>query len=483
MPASILYRVCLALEDNHGDILNRKHRRNLDVLSMMDAHESWRDIIVKFDDLFRNIAFDTSDPCMIATAARILETIETKPIELEVLIRSTFRDLIGTTALHVTAKEFIRRLGLQSGRFVTFELQSQTSHLMSYFSLPAPKLRFLLQDCTVSPNLFSSLFPNLRVLHTRANKVVRIPPSALFNLVELRLVNSHRTRRFSMESVLVLLGNARQLEVLQLSGFIRFSCASTAVKPVELTNLKSVQFIGCHLQELLPRLLFPQLCQFNFSGSDFTPDENTLPSMVGSTDFFSPLRACPLPILDQRTLNHIFLSVGDEGDKIETTLRLVSGPDSKYQFVVTAAWDKWANWEKYLEQSIRGAMEQIRLAPSVSLYLFHYVDHAWAPYSALLRLPQISMLCTAGCFTPVAFKLLTDSGGPKWHPPLPRLKCFCFKGDDLHVPTEIRSSVELCLRSRHDNRRPLAIRRWIPCGDEIQPILPLWICSPIHFCR
>jgi len=467
MPADVLHRICLAMEDGLGDALDRKHRNNLDVIAMMDVSRSWRDDIVKFDDLFTHIAFDTSDGRTVATAARILRLAETGSAKLEVFIRSSPWDLTSNTKLHIMAGGLIRRLGLQSGRFIHFELQSRSSHLTPYFNLPAPNLRSLLHGCVVLPALFSSSFPNLRVLHMHVNKFSKIPPSALFNLVELQLVNSRRTQRFSVESVLALLRNTGRLEVLQLSGFAWFGCVSAAPEPVELANLKSVKFVDCHLPELLPQLHFKQLCEFNFCGFNLTPDENTPPSMVSNTNFFPSLQGCPLPILDQEPLTHIFISTYNKGDKIEFTLRLMSGPGLKYKFVITMVWGNWMDWEEHLKQTIGGAMKRIRLASSMYLYLFHYVGHTWGLYSPLLRLPQINVLCTAGLFTPVAFKLLTNPNHPTYSSPLPRLKCFCFREGELHVSTEdIQFLVKLCLWSRFNKRQPLAVRCFLPDGDD-----------------
>ena len=290
--------VCLAVEDGQGDILDHKHRKNMGTLTMMNVSRSWRDTIVRFDDLFGDITFDTSNGCTIVTMARVLLAAKTRATELWVFIRSNFHDLTGNTRLQVIAKDLLHRLGQHSGRFTHFELQSLFSHLNSHFNLPAPKLHFLRHDCATPPILFSSSFPNLRTLYTHVNKTIGILPSTLSNLVELHLTNSRRTQRFSMKSVLDLLRNTHQLEVLQLSGFTQFGCASTIPEPVELNRLKSVQFTDCHLPELLPRLCFPQLRKFSFCGPGFSPDENTPPT-VSNTDFFSPLQAYPLPILDQ----------------------------------------------------------------------------------------------------------------------------------------------------------------------------------------
>ena len=250
-----------------------------------------------------------------------------------------------------------------------------------------------------------------------------------------------------MESVLTLLRNTCQLEVLHLMGFARFSRVTATVEPIELGKLKSIKFTDCDLPELLPQLRFPQLREFSFCGSNFTPDENTPPSTTSNTDFFSLLQACPLPILDQQALTHITVSTDDKGNKIRFTLRLVSkSPGPMCQFVIATVWEKWASWEERLEWLIRGAIKRIRFSSSVCLYLLHCVNHAQELYSPLLRLPQISVLCTSGWFTPATFKLLMDPSDPTCPPPLPRLKCFCFRGDDLCAPAEeIQSSVELCL--------------------------------------
>ena len=458
IPENVLYRICLAVGNDKSNDLDTKHQRNLDILAMVDVCRSWRNIVVKFDDLFRHIAFDTSDGCTVTTSSRVLKVIETKLTKLEVSIRSKPHELLGGTRLQIMAKELVHRLSLQSDRFISFELHTHSSHLSPYFNYPAPALRFLHQDCVMTSILFASSFPNLRVLHTRVNNVIRIPPSSTFNLVELQLVNSSRTQGFSMGSVLALLRSISRLEVLHLSGFAQFCRTYGAAEPVQLAHLKSVHFVDCRLQELLPRLRFPQLDEFTSMISDFASDENTPPSEVGDADFFSPLRACPLPIIDQRPLTCIFVSTKDKGDKIKSTLRLMSGPDHKYKFVTTAIWWKCGNWENRLRKTIEGAVERIRLTSSVCLYLIHDVSHGQASYSPLLRLPQIDVLCTAGLFTPIAFKLLINSGDTTSCNILPRLKCFCFR-DDLLVPSrQTRSSISLCLRYRFKGNRPLAIR-------------------------
>jgi len=136
IPANVLYRICLAVEDSQDDILDQKHQTNLNILAMMDVSQSWRVSIASFTDLFRHIALNTSDGRTIVTAGRILQMAETRSTRLEVFIKGAFRDLIGNAKLQVMAKELLRRLRLQSGRFVSFETRSQTSHLGSYFNLP-----------------------------------------------------------------------------------------------------------------------------------------------------------------------------------------------------------------------------------------------------------------------------------------------------------------------------------------------------------
>ena len=471
IPENALHRICSAVHSDKDNSLDGKHQKNLSTLAMADVCRSWRNAIVKFENLFRHIAFDTSDGRTIATTHRILRTVETRSTELEVSIRSSPYDLIGGTRLQIMAKELLQRLSLQSNRFISFELLTHTSHLSPYFNYPAPALRFLRQNCVMTSILFVSSFPNLRVLHTRVNNVVRMTPPSSFNLTELQLVNSSRTQGFSMESLLSLLRNTLQLAVLHLSGFAQFCSTYGAPEPVQLAHLKSVHFVDCRLQELLPRLLFPQLCEFTSMISGLASDEIAPPFEMGGTDFFSHLQACPLPIIDQRPLTCIYVSTKNEGDKINFTLQLMSGSDHKYKFVTNVVWRKCGNWEDQLRKLIEGAMRRIRLTSSVCLYLIHDASHAQALYSPLLRLPQIDVLCTTGWFTPVVFKLLTDSGDATACKILPRLKCFCFRGDDLHVPNrQTRTSVSLCLRTRFKGNRPLAIRCFEIQGEGVHPI-------------
>ena len=196
--------------------------------------------------------------------------------------------------------------------------------------------------------------------------------------------------------------------------------------------------------------------------------------MTNNTNFFSLLQAYPLPILDQQALTHITISTDNKGGKVRFTLWLVSKlPSPMCQFVITTVWGKWASWEEHLEWLIRGAIKCIWFLSSVCLYLLHCVNHAQELYSPLLCLLQISILCTSGWFTLATFKLLMDPSDPTHPPPLPHLKCFCFRGDNLYTPVEeIQSSVKLCIQSRFDRRQLLAICHWVHCGNETCLIIP-----------
>ena len=181
IPGDVLYHICEATEDEgNRNAINRKHRKNLNVLSIMNVCRSWSDQIRGLSGLFTDTAFNTTNPITISTAAKFLETVETRSTDLCVYARCI--DWDGGQA----QKAFFSRLRLQSWRFVCFEVEHTSPSFIAYFNLPASELLRLIHTSPLPERLFALSFASLRVLDVSAKKY--FPWSTtLSNLVTLRL--------------------------------------------------------------------------------------------------------------------------------------------------------------------------------------------------------------------------------------------------------------------------------------------------------
>lgn len=468
IPGDIIHHICEATEDKGiRNIVNRKHRKNLNILSMMGVCRSWNDRIGELSGLFTDIAFDTSDRITISTAARFLETVETQSNNLRIYARCL---VWGSD--QATSEAFLSRLRLQSWRFVYFEAEHMTAPFVAYFNLPVPRLLRLSHAAVLSERLFSSSFTNLRVLDASVKKHFPWPTATLSNLVTLRLENFNSTRTFCAVSLFDLIGRAYKLEELQMTDFLRFSGGSKA-KPVVRASLKSAHFIQCNLKFILQHFRFPNAASLRVESYGINLDGE--PALPPSKDIghFAPLRAWPIPVLEQHSVTGITIHMQDCFiSNVYFTLELKCGAGRTINFTTTLRKDD--DWGVYFESSINEILRRIRLGTRISLSTFRYLplSPAAAPPGRLtlssldpplLLLPQVAVLRTDYSLVRSTILRLADLD----HAILPNLKCYLF--DVRRQPTETDLAAPetiACLRSRFNNGLPLALQYWTLDGKQ-----------------
>jgi len=430
---------------------------------MMGVCKSWNDQICGLNGLFADIAFDTTDHVTISTAAKFLQIVETRSSNLRVYARCITWD--GSQA----QKDFFSRLRLQSWRFVCFEVEHTSPSFIAYFNLSAPGLLRLVHTSPLPERLFASSFTNLRILDTSVEK--NFPrPTTLANLVTLRLKNSDSTRHFCATSLLDLIGSARHLEELQLTGFTRFTDGSETRRLI-CANLKSIRLARCNLKFILQHLQFPNANSFDVESYGIgSTGQLDLPHF-GDTDYFSPLRACPVPILDQHPLTEVTVHMQDLlVNHTYFRLGLKCGTSRAVDF--TIAFRQSDSWEAYFQSSMNEILQRIRLCAAVDLSLFHYLPSPFgtpsrppslreAPLSfidsAFFRLTQVVVLRTDCSLLRDITLRLADSE----HVILPNLKCYSFDAETLLTPMDVVvPDTVACLRSRFIAGSPFAIQYW-----------------------
>ena len=467
IPGDILYHICGATEDEEDrNIVNRKHCKNLNVLSMMGVCRSWKDQIRGLSGLFTDIAFDMNNHTTISTATEFLEIVEKQSSDLHVYARGTAWGVDPTVS---TA--FLSRLQLQSRRFVHFEAERLSPSFTAYFTFPAPKLLRLIHRRALPERLFSSSFMDLRVLDASVKNHFPWPTATLSKLVILRLENTHPTRSFCAASVFDLIGRAHQLGELRLTEFLRFS-GSYEAKPLAHTNLKSIHFAQCNLKFILQHLQFPNATNLRIESYGSGLDGAPASPLSKDTGYFAPLQTRTIPILGQHSVTGVTIRTQDcFTNGVYFAVGLKCGADRTVNF--TNTFRKEDDWAAYLQSSIDEILQLIRLGLWVNLSTFHYPPLSpinpppcQPPLSLidipLLRLPQVVILRTDySLVRSVVLKLANLN-----HETLPNLKCYSFDIETQPTPVDI-SAPEMvsCLRSRFRNGSPLALQYWTLNGE------------------
>jgi len=463
IPGDVLYHICEATEDG-GDrnAVNRKHRKNLNILSMMGVCRSWNDQIRGLNGLFADIAFDTTNSITISTAAKFLQTVETQSNDLRVYARCITWD--GSQA----QKAFFSHLRLQSWRFVCFEVEYTSPSFIAYFNLSAPGLLRLVHTSPLPERLFASSFTNLRILDASVKKNFPWPTATFDNLVTLRLKNSNSTRRFCPTSLFDLIGHAHCLEELRLTDFIRFTGGSETRRLI-CANLKSILFIQCNLKFLLQHLQFPNANSFDVESYGINSDGG--PDLPHSRDigYFAPLKALPIPVLYKRVVTAVTVHmVNCFTDNVYFKLILRCGVGWKFGF--TGIFRKEGDWEAYFKSSVNEILRHTHLGATVGLSAFHHLplspvdlppcQPAMSLNLPLFRLPQVALLRTDSS---LARDVITQLANLEYMA-LPNLKCYSFDVETQPTSVDLAPETMACLRSRFNNGSPFALQYWTPDG-------------------
>jgi len=361
---------------------------------------------------------------------------------------------------------FLSRLRLQSGRFVSFEVDHMSAPFIAHFNLPAPRLLRLVHTPALPDRLFASSFENLRVLNASVKQHFPWPTATFPNLVALRLENANSTRRFSATSLFDLIGYANRLEELRLIDFLRFSGGSRT-KPLTHANLKSIHFIQCNLKFILQQLEFPDATtlQVESYGTGLDGEPNPPPSR--DIGYFMPLQARPIPVLNKHVVTGVTIHMQDWfTDNIYFKINLKCGVNRSVD--LTTTFRKVDGWEAYFQSTIDEMLRRIRLDARVNLSIFHYFPLSpispptcqlplFSPDLPLLRLPQVALLRTDHSLVRNVINCLADLD----HRHLPNLKCYSFDVETQPTSVDLAApEILACLQSRFSIGTPFALQYW-----------------------
>ena len=458
IPGDVLYYICEAMEDEDPDAVYRKHRKNLNILSMMDVCRSWnRQINQLSGSLLADIAFDTSDHATISTADKCLGIIEARSSNLRIYARCDVYDQ--------TQTQFISRLRLHSWRFVRFEVEHTSAPFIASFDLPAPRLLSLVHYTPLLGELFALQFTNLRVLDASVEGSFPWTTATLSHLVVLRLMNPLHTLRFCAASLFDLIDRAPRLEELRLTNFLRFS--GTPLKtPLAHADMKLVHLIQCNAGYILQHLRLTNIDCLHVESSHAI-------DLAGEPD--PPPEAHP--ILEQHLFTKVTLHVRDlPANGIHFELWLLNGEQGVIGFTTTA--QREGLWEDYLRWWINGIVQCIHLGPEVELSIFNrlpsppvylsLLGHRGGPsspvYSPFLRLPQVTVLTTDNCLVCSVMAYLAGPGQMA----LPDLNRHLF--DIGMLPPSVDQAVAETVT--FINGSPFAMTYWQPNGKVQLRIVP-----------
>ena len=420
---------------------------------MMGVCKSWNYQIRGLSGLFTDIAFDTSQPSTVSTAARFLEIVETQSSNLRVYAQCI------VWGGDQGQEAFISRLRQQSWRFVSFHAEHLSPTFIANFNLPAPRLIRLVHTAALPEGLFSSSFSNLRILDASVEGHLPWSIATLSNLVVLRLTNSHQAQHFCATSLFDFIGRSRNLEELRLLDFLLFSEGSETNTLIH-TNLKSVHFIQCNLMFILQHLQFPNATALrvesygiNMAGEDLQPSE--------SVNYFSALRGYSIPIL---TRNPFAVVTAEAQDLFTNNVYLKLGLQSRESHTVhfTVAFPKEDRSEAYLQSSINGILQHVRLEGRIDLSIVNHISWVRQYHASpcidppLLWSPQVEVLKTGHS---LLWGTIPYMGGLE-NTVLPGTKYYLLNANMLPLPADLVVPETVAPRSLFATGSPPTIQYW-----------------------
>lgn len=358
----------------------RKFAKNRTLQAMSHVCRSWRAHLIHSMFLWRDIAFDITEPKSLYLAKDFLERIRDSAVTLRIYagLGNTFKPQVS---------ELFQDLRTHIDRWEVFEYQGELKGYHQYLDLGAQRLlRFSDRHdfSTLSPwKIFASKTPSLRSLTT--SEIADWPPSTLSNLVQLNVSYGPQSAVFSLKSLFNVLQSTPNLEVLQLASPIPLILDCAADETVTLPQLKTFRLCNADIYTLITRLQLPSVEEMVFS-SDYSHWSEVHPHPTTKFhDIFSPFPQ--IPLLEQgfslAEIEVVFLTNGILLFRI-----CLSTADEKYFFEVdlNLAGELACRWRDYLKRSLTKLVERAPLSPGASIHFTSQIPmdcHQFLPFNTV----------------------------------------------------------------------------------------------------
>ena len=369
IPADIIQNICEELDhvvlekaqpeiSTLSSIALQKHLKNCDVLAVSHVCKSWRSHTAAFICLWRDIAFDVSDPKSIRLAATLLSLVESEDVLLRIYAGFGPNGLPDPNILNLLSD--LRR---HTHRWTVFEYQGALGEYHPYLDLPAPNLHTFSDRCDSSQGfrqLFAGRTPSLRYLLTSSTS--GWDSTTLPNLTEFHFGRSSPGPPLSLNSLIDLLRSTPELGALRLEWLGSFVHDCTANATVCLPRLHTLRAYNTDFDTLAERIRTP-----NVRNITFTIDTPTHPS------FHAPhalTRLPQIPILT-RPISEVTVVIAARPTQEGTFCIHLAVPGGS-SFDICLIWDTgiMQHWKSYTTETLSVLTQLIRLDPSAILRLY-----------------------------------------------------------------------------------------------------------------
>ena len=368
IPAVIIQNICEELEYvSQGEVQQgtpaspsvalRKYLKNCDVRAISHVCKSWRLHATALMCLWRDIAFDVSEPKSIHLAANFLSLLEGQDVSLRIYAGFGHSDLPDPDLA-----ELLSDLRRNIRRWVVFEYQGGLGKYHSYLDLPALNLRYFSDHSDSSqniPQLFAGRTPSLHYLLVPSTR--GWDSTNLSNLTEFHFRQSACGPPPSLNSLLNLFQTTPALETLQLGwlGSFVHDCAADAT--VSLPRLHTLQTHNTDFDTLAEHISTP-----NVRETTVKVDTPMHPS------FRAPhalTRLAPIPILDQ-SISEVMVVVAHTPSEGTFRVRLKAPGGGVFDMRLILDTGVVRHWKTYITETLLVLTGRIRMDPGVILRLY-----------------------------------------------------------------------------------------------------------------
>ena len=482
IPAVVIQNICEELEHVSWEggqpetpptlnIALERHLKNRDIRAISHVCKSWRSHATAFMCLWRDIAFDVTEPKTIRLAASFLSIVENEDVLLR--IYAGFWHAYLPDPDLATLLNGLRR---NTHRWVVFEYQGALGEYHSYLDLPAPNLRYFSDHGDSSQDihqLFAGYTPSLRYLSAWSTR--SWDSTILSNLAEFHFSRSGCGPPPSLNSLLGLLRNTPGLETLRLEWLESFIHDCAADTTVSLPRLRILHAYNADFDLLVQHISTPNVLETRFTAdTPVHPSFRAPHALAGLSS---------LPILDQ-PISEITVVVARTRD--EGTFRVHLMMPGRRSFDLCLIWGAgiMQGWKEYVTETLSVLTGRIRLDPDaiLRLYLGTRPSRRSSPEGALK---------IHGGFGRGFFRVMAGAEIPVISPPLTRH--LLITNDPPALDEDETRLFRLFLRSRAICKAKLSIRirhgrsPWLcatdfECSDECKYALQalISISDPYH---
>lgn len=342
----------------------RKFAKNQTILAMSQVCRTWKSQLTHSKYLWRDIAFDVTEPKSVLLAKDFLDLVKDSTIPLHIYAafgRSADPEVSG----------LLQNLRTHIDRWETFEYHGELKEYRQYFHLGAQRLCHFSDHHDFSSsllppqNIFAGKTPALRSLST--SQIGNWSPSTLANVTELNISFCQQSARFSFRSLIELFRSTPNLEVLRLASPKPPLLDCAAEQSVDLPRLEILRLYNPNIYPLVAHLRLPCVRGMVFSSSYDRWSRVLSHQVFESRNIFSSFP--PITLLEQEFSSVEIQICSLPNGSLRFSIHLSN--DDKYFFWIhlNLLGEGWCRWNDYFKRSITELAERVRLGAGAHLQL------------------------------------------------------------------------------------------------------------------